>query len=131
MKKLLFIHVLSIFLSLSVSGDSVFTCEARLIDGSMVTLKKNVEEIIYPTIIIDESNDNLLLVYSRAGGFKSKSTYKIIKNDGKYIVGENTSGLGLGLGFSGIDSIYFAVDRKEFTAIYAGIGATLQFGNCQ
>jgi len=126
MKKLLFIHVLSIFLSLSVSGDSVFTCEARLIDGSMETLKKKVDEIIYPTIIIDESNDNLLLVYSR-GGFKSKSTYKIIKNDGKYIVGENTPRLG----FSGIDSIYFDLYLKEFTAIYAGIGATLQFGNCQ
>ena len=127
MKKLLFIHVLSIFLSLSVSGDSVFTCEARLIDGSMETLKKKVDEIIYPTIIIDESNDNLLLVYSRGGGFKSKHTYKIIKNDGNYIVGENTPRLG----WPGIDSIYFDLYLKEFTAIYAGIGATLQFGNCQ
>ena len=130
MKKLLFIHVLSIFLSLSVSGDSVFTCEARLIDGSMETLKKNVDEIIYPTIIIDESNDNLLLVYSRAG-FKSKKTYKIIKNDGKYIVGEYIPNRSLGLGLEGINSIYFDLGQKRFTAIYAGISATLQFGNCQ
>lgn len=125
MKNFLFIYILGIFLSLSVSGDSVFTCEARLIDGNRKTLEKNVEEFIYPTIIIDESNDNLLLVYSRAG-IKTNSTYKIITNDGKHIVGKNMSPYTL------IDSIHFEADQKLFTAIYAGIfGTTLQFGNCQ
>lgn len=66
--KFLFLTFLSIFFPLSVSANSIFSCEAKRVSGDNQMLKPNVyENIIYPTMVISNEDDTILYVYSEHG----------------------------------------------------------------
>ena len=74
----LFATFLSIFFPLSVSANSIFSCEAKRVSGDNQMLKPNVyENIIYPTMVISNEDDTILYVYSEHGR-KWENNYKII-----------------------------------------------------
>lgn len=125
MKKLLLANVLGIFFTLSVSGDSVFYCEAKPLEGNRETLKMKEYTTISPIIVIDEPNKKITYSYNKSGR-KWTNTYEIITNDGIHIAGKNIKQYG------SINHIHFQVKEKLFTIIYAGeFGNTMTFGNCQ
>lgn len=124
MKRFYFIYTLSILFTLSVSADSVFTCEAKTVGGDRQTLEPEVFAVTYPTIIINYENDSILFVYNKAGK-KWESNYEIIMNDGNQIIGKRIEPIGP------ISDIYFQIDKKLFSTVYAGaFGNSLTFGNC-
>lgn len=121
----LFATFLSIFFPLSVSANSIFSCEAKRVSGDNQMLKPNVyENIIYPTMVISNEDDTILYVYSEHGR-KWENNYKIIERDINNIVGVER------FQADWINVIHVNLKNNEFSILYAGDnGETLTYGKC-
>ena len=129
LRKITLLIFLCTFVPLSVSAKSIFSCEAKRVEGNNQTLEVKVHKnSIFPTIIIDYEKDTLLYVYSDHGK-KWEQKFKILKRDKNNIAGINK------LQANWITTIHFNFEQKDFTLSYSGnyadaTGNTTTFGKC-
>tara|TARA_B100000575_G_C22734001_1_gene439733 strand:+ start:176 stop:568 length:393 start_codon:yes stop_codon:yes gene_type:complete len=127
MRQLLFLFAtfLSIFFPLSVSANSVFSCEAKRVEGDNKMLNiKEFKNIIYPTILIDNEKDTLLYFYSEHD-MQWETNFKLIDRSENNLVAIEE------LSANKVLLIHFNLKEKEFSLIYAApMGHTLTFGKC-
>lgn len=129
LRKITLLIFLCTFVPLSVSAQSIFSCEAKRVEGNNQTLEVKVHKnSIFPTIIIDYEKDTLLYVYSDHDK-KWEQKFKILKRDKNNIAGINK------LQANWITTIHFNFEQKDFTLSYSGnyadaTGNTTTFGKC-
>ena len=129
LRKITLLIFLCTFVPLSVSAKSIFSCEAKRVEGNNQTLEVKVHKnSIFPTIIIDYEKDTLLYVYSDHDK-KWEQKFKILKRDKNNIAGINK------LQANWITTIHFNFEQKDFTLSYSGnyadaTGNTTTFGKC-
>ena len=102
------------YFPLSVSANSVFTCEAKRVSGDNQLLTTTAyEKTIYPTMFINNEKGTILYVYSNLGR-KWENNFTIIDRDKNYIAGINK------LQADWIKLIHVNLKEKEFSILYAG-----------
>ena len=128
MRKITLLFFLCTFVPLSVSAQSIFSCEAKRIAGNNQTLEVTEYKSIFPTIIIDYEKNTLFYVYYDHDR-KWEQKFNILKRDKNNIAGIYK------LQANWITTIHFNLEQKDFTISYSGnygdaSGNTTTFGKC-
>ena len=123
MKKLL-ILLFSIMSSQVLANLEVYSCEAGQVSGEGKTLKHNLYNNIFPTIIINSQNKEVSYSYL-AHERRWDKDLRIIEEDESNIIAINIVDAGW------IDVIHFNKKEITFSLVYAGDkGNSLNYGQC-
>ena len=112
MKKILSLLILTL-ISHSALSNTLAACEAFALEGEHKSLKPNVYQKIFPTIIIQEDSKTLTYVYSQHG-MKWETEYNItLQNDNRLV------------GISNFDPdvlkiIHYEISTGRFTIFFSG-----------
>jgi hypothetical protein len=125
MKKLLIL-----LFSLLLSSPTVFainvslSCEAGQVSGKVKTLKHQLYDNIFPTIVINSQKKEVSYTYL-SSGMRWDTNLKIIEEDESNIIAINI------VDASWTDIFHFDKKEKTFSLVYVGdTGNTLNYGQC-
>lgn len=121
MRKNYSVLLLLIIISYPVASKTVVSCEAVASWGDHDSLDYNLQQKIFPTIIIEEDSKNITYVYTQHNR-KWENEYKITyQNDNKLIgVAKFTA--------THINVIHYEVTTGKFNIFFSG-GDYIDFGN--
>tara|TARA_B100001778_G_scaffold266851_1_gene228031 strand:+ start:116 stop:511 length:396 start_codon:yes stop_codon:yes gene_type:complete len=113
--------LLLIIISYPVVSKTVVSCEAVAVWGDHDSLDYNLQQKIFPTIIIEEDSKNITYVYSQYDR-KWEKEYKITHQNDNNLVGFGE------FSATQIDMIHYEITTGKFNIFFSG-GDYINFSN--
>ena len=121
MRKNYSVLLLLIIISYPVASKTVVSCEAVASWGDYDSLDYNLQQKIFPTIIIEEDSKNITYVYSQFDR-KWEQEYKITYQNDNNLVGYAANSA------TTIHMIHYEITTGNFNILFSG-GDYVNFGN--